>query len=240
LTAESAFAQRDDTNIGGRRTVAESPQYFAFELRVAPFIPEIDSDPALHGHTPYKDIFGSHERILFSAEFDWQAYRIPFVGTIGPGVSVGYASMSDPAQLTNPVPGEVSGETTTLEIYPFYAAIVLRADTFWRRWHVPLVPYGKLGLAYAIWRASNTLGTSRFNGVSGTGGSMGSFVAVGLSINLNPLDTYAAREFDESMGVNGSYIFAEFARMDLSGLGIQSDPLRVGGNAWTFGLAFEF
>jgi hypothetical protein len=241
LAAESAFAQRDETNIGGRRNVPESPQHFAFELRVGPFRPEVDSDPALHGAAPYRKIFGSSQRVLFSAEFDWQAYRIPYVGTIGPGVSAGYVSMSDPAPLSEQVNGTtVSGENTTLEIYPFYAAIVLRADVFWRRWHVPLVPYGKLGLAYALWRASNTLGTSHFQGATGTGGSLGSFVAVGLAFNLNPLDAYAARGFDESLGVNGSYIFAEFARMDLSGLGIQSDPLRVGGNAWTFGLAFEF
>jgi hypothetical protein len=241
LTAESASAQRDDTTIGGRRSVPESPQHFAFELRVAPFIPEVDSDPALGGKTPYKQIFGTHERVLFSAEFDWQAYRIPYVGTIGPGVSVGYTSMSDPAPLSMPFNGMTqSGENTTLEIYPFYGAIVLRADAFWRRWRVPVVPYGKVGLAYALWRVSNTLGTEHFQGVSGTGGSLGTFVAVGVALNLNPLDVYAAREFDESLGVNGSYIFAEFARMDLSGLGIQSDPLRVGGNAWTFGLAFEF
>jgi hypothetical protein len=241
LGSSDALAQRDETNIGGRRQVPESPQNFAIELRGAPFRPEVDSDPALHGATPYQHIFGNSERLLISAEFDWQAYRIPYVGTIGPGVSVGYARMSDPAPLTTPVNGMIeSGETTTLEIFPFYAAIVLRADTFWRRWHIPLVPYGKLGLAYAIWRASNTLGTSHFQGVAGNGGSLGSVVALGLSFNLNLFDTYAAREFDESLGVNGSYVFAEFSRMDLAGLGLQSDPLRVGGNAWTFGLAFEF
>jgi hypothetical protein len=40
--------------------------------------------------------------------------------------------------------------------------------------------------------------------------------------------------------VNNTYAFAEYTRADLDGLGIQSDPLRVGGQSWTFGLAFEF
>jgi hypothetical protein len=42
------------------------------------------------------------------------------------------------------------------------------------------------------------------------------------------------------VGVNNTYAFAEYTRADLDGLGIQSDPLRVGGQSWTFGLAFEF
>jgi hypothetical protein len=42
------------------------------------------------------------------------------------------------------------------------------------------------------------------------------------------------------MGVNGTYLFAEWTREDYDGLGLQSDPLRVGGTNWTFGLAFEF
>lgn len=238
LAAGAARAQNDE-DLGGRKRSPESPQNFAFELRFAPFTPEIDSDPALNGQAPFARTFGNKPRLLVSAEFDWQAYRIPYVGTIGLGVGVGYSSMSDPAQLAPPLSG-ASAETTTLEIYPFYAALVLRADTFWKRWHIPLVPYGKLGLAYSIWRASNTLGTSHSDGVTGAGGTFGSHVALGLSFDLNPFDEYAAREFDRALGVNNTYVFAEWARDDLRGLGFQDNVLRVGGTAWTFGLALEF
>ena len=109
-----------------------------------------------------------------------------------------------------------------------------------RELHAPLVPYAKFGLGYSIWRASNQVGTSNYNGDIGVGGSIGTQLGVGLAFNLNIFDEYSAKNFDDQVGVNHTYLFGEYARADLDGLGIQSDPLRVGGQAWTFGLAFEF
>ncbi len=133
-----------------------------------------------------------------------------------------------------------SGEQTSLEIYPMYAVAVLRADVLWREVHIPFVPYAKFGLAYSIWRASNSLGTSVYKGQQGVGGTLGTQLALGLAFNLNVFDEYSAKNFDDAVGVNGTYAFAEYTRADLEGLGIQKDPLRVGGQCWTFGLAFEF
>jgi hypothetical protein len=185
-------------------------------------------------------VFGTSPRLLVSAEFDWQALRIPHLGTLGPGVGAGYTTMSANARFTVPHNGStVSGEDTSLDIFPLYAVAVLRADVLWREMGIPLVPYGKLGVGYSLWRASNTLGTSSFDGVSGKGHTLGTELALGLAFNLNVFDEYAAVNFDESMGVNNSYVFAEWTRADLTGLG-QSNVLRVGGTNWTFGLAFEF
>jgi hypothetical protein len=236
-----ATAQERQDVLEGKRKHFESPQHFAIEVRFSPFTPDIDSDPALGGKTPYADAFGTSPQLLFAAEFDWQAARIPHVGTIGPGAGIGYTTMSNPAQFTTPHGNSTtSGETTTLQILPLYAVGVLRADVLWRELRVPLVPYAKLGLGLAFWRASNTLGTSHFQGVSGLGHSVGTQLAVGIGLNLNPLDAYSARNLDESMGVNNTYLFAEWARSDLTGLWAQHDPLRVGGTYWTFGLTFEF
>lgn len=219
----------------------ESPQHFAIEVRFSPFKPAIDSDPALQGQAPFAHVFGTSAHLLLAAEFDWQAARIPHVGTIGPGLGVGYATVSGKAKFPVPHNGTTdSGEQTTLDIFPFYAVGVLRADVLWRELHVPLVPYAKLGIAMALWRASNTLGTSSSQGVSGTGHTFGTQFAVGVGLNLNVFDEYSARNFDESAGVNGTYLFAEWTRADLTGLWAQQDALRVGGTYWTFGLAFEF
>jgi hypothetical protein len=244
----SAFAQdrERDAPIGGGRGHAyhPSPQNFAGELRVGLFNPAVDSDPAFANCTstiscsPYKTIFGTAPRVLISAELDWQALRIPDFGTIGPGVGVGYASISDPAPLASGL--GPSGEDTTLQIIPFDLVAVVRADVLYRSLHVPLVPYVKAGLGYALWRTSNTLGTSHFNGVAGSGGSLGTHVAVGIALSLNPFDQYAARGFDDALGVNSTYVFGEWTREDLDGLGIQHHPLRVGGTSWTFGFTFEF
>jgi hypothetical protein len=236
-----AFAQTVDGTLGAAHRGTESPQNFAAEIRFAAFSPEVDSDPNLGGKTPYKDTFGSNPRLEVSFEFDWQALRIPHLGTIGPGVSAGYTKASDPALFQQEHNGTfVSGEQTTLEIFPFYGVLVLRADVLWREAGIPLVPYGKIGLGYALWNASNTLGTSHAQGISGEGSSFGTQVALGLAFNLNPFDIYAAQNFDDSLGVNNSYIFAEWTRSDLDGSLSQKDVLRVGGTGWTFGLAFEF
>jgi opacity protein-like surface antigen len=237
-----AQAQEDRIDpLGGRVHGAQSPQHFAFEFRFSPYTPDIDSDPSLHGDTPYKNVFGTAPRFFIGAEFDWQALRIPHLGPLGPGVSIGYTTASDPAQFTTPHNGSTeSGETTSLQILPLAALAVLRVDVLWRDVGIPLVPYAKVGVAYALWRASNTLGTSSFEGVSGKGHSFGTHIALGLALNLNPFDLYAAQNFDDSMGVNGTYLFAEWTREDYNGLGFQSDPLRVGGSNWMFGLAFEF
>jgi hypothetical protein len=242
LAAREAGAQEQrQAPLEGRHKTYESPQHFAFELRFLPYSPDIDTDPSLHGATPYHQVFGSSQRVMVGIEFDWQALRIPHLGTLGPGVAVGYTKMNANALFQAEHNGTLqSGETTSLEIIPTYAVAVLRADVFWHEMHIPLVPYAKAGIGYAFWRASNTLGTSSYNGHSGVGGSLGTQLAVGVSLNLNPFDEYAARNFDEAMGVNNTYLFGELMRSDLSGLGIQSSPLRVGESSWVLGLAVEF
>jgi hypothetical protein len=239
IPARVGAQETPDEILVGRHKSYQSPQHFAFEVRFSPFTPDVDSDPALHGAAPYATSFGMNARLLFAAEFDWQAARIPHVGTIGPGVGLGYVSADRPAALAPPQMG-ASGETTSLGIFPVYAVVVLRADVLWREVGIPVVPYAKLGLGIAYWRASNTLGTSHFQGVSGLGSSAGSQLALGVGFNLNVFDEYAARNFDQAAGVNNTYFFGEWSRSDFNGLWFQQDPLRVGGTYWTFGLAFEF
>jgi hypothetical protein len=243
FAASSALAQQERQEVlVGKHHVYASPQHFAFELRISPFLPDIDSDPSLNGATPFADIFGGKQRIMLSGEFDWQTVRIPHLGTLGPGLGFGYFEVSGNAPLQNPTAGgaTTSGETTKLEIFPLYLAAVLRADVLWRDLGIPFVPYAKAGPAVSFWRASNTLGTSQFQGTSGKGYTLGAQLALGVGFNLNVFDEYAAKNFDEAMGVNNTYLFGEWTDADLNGLGFQSDPLRVGGQYWTFGLAFEF
>lgn len=248
--APSASAQDDRVDTLGplRHHNFESPQNFAIELRFSSFKPNVDSDPNLNGCTPFVDIFGSGSSLLAGLEFDWEALRIPHVGTIGPGAGVGYVSFSGNAPYSGTSTagkcvtssGQASGESTSLNIYPMYLVGVFRADGLWKDFGVPIIPYAKLGGAFALWQATNTLGTSVFNSTKGQGYSLGTQVAIGIAFNLNVLDPYAAREFDESMGVNSTLAFAEWTSSNINGLGFQSDPLRVGGTSWTFGIAWEF
>ena len=213
----------------------ETPQNFALEARFGAFYPAVDSEPGLHG-TPYKDLFHSSPQLLAGGEFSWQVGRIPHLGTLGPGLGASYMRATGPAPYTA-APHAPSGEQTSLEIIPFYAVAVLRVDVLWRDLGIPVVPWAKLGLGYALWDSKTTLGTSTYQGVVAQGHSVGTHVALGVGLNLNVFDPTAAKEFDNSMGVNSTYLFAEWTREDL---GMQGNAMRVGGTEWTFGLAIEF
>jgi len=238
FVANAASAQERSGVLESRHRKYESPQNFAFEFRFSPYRPDIDGDPNLRGATPYRDIFGSMPRLLIAAELDWQALRIPHFGTIGPGVSVGYTSMAAPAPLAAPSTG-FSAENTSIDIFPFYLVAVARADVVTKELHIPLVPYAKAGVGYALWRAYNDGGTSQSHGVPGKGHTYGTQAALGVALHLNVFDEYSARNMDNSLGVNNSYLFFEYYSSDFTSFG-STNALRVGNTSWAAGLAFEF
>ncbi|MDB4998838.1 MAG: hypothetical protein JWM74_6270 [Myxococcaceae bacterium] len=238
--ARSAAAQDRSELLQSRRRTYESSQNFAFELRFAPYTPQIDDDPKLGGARPYEKSFGTAPRLELAAEFDWQMVNIPWVGSLGPGISIGTTSMTRPATKLDGTP---SASEQSLDIYPMYLVAVLRADVFMRKMRIPLVPYAKLGLGYALWRAYTTGGTSEAPNGSGTiagkGSTYGAHAALGLAFQMNSLDPGAGRAFDESLGVNNTYLYAEWMLSSLSNFGSAS-ALRVGTSTWVAGLAFEF
>jgi hypothetical protein len=230
-----ALAQTD------RERTFESPQHFAAELRVGLYYPKID-DEFGGAATPFENAFGDNPRLEIGGELDWQVYRIPYVGTIGPGLSVNYLKFGRPALLLN---GEPSEEQTTLQIYPMYAVAVLRVDVLAREMGIPIVPYAKGGLGFAAWRMTNGSGTAKTFGADGTtvtatakGVSYGPQFALGGMFLLDFLDEYAARQADQSIGVNNTYVFAEYVSSHLGN--VNGTGLQVGANQIAFGLAFEF
>jgi hypothetical protein len=218
-----------------------SPQNFAFELRFSPYRVQVDEEPGLQknaqGEGPFAQSFGSGPRLYIGLELDWQTFRIPYVGTIGPGLSVGSVSMSRTARTKTT--NRESGDEYSLTIYPFSLNAVLRADALWQDRGFPLVPYGKLGIGVALWEASTTGGTSEFQGVKGKGTTWGTNTAIGLAFALDAIDSGATRNMDNAIGINNTYVYAEYYWLNLNGLG-QDKALYVGSNSWAAGLAFEF
>src|SRR5258706_11723565 len=92
LAAREARADDESGVLDSRHHKYESPQHFAFEFRIARYLPNIDSDPNFGGKHPYANVFGDTPRFEIAAELDWQVLRIPHVRALGPGVSVGYTS----------------------------------------------------------------------------------------------------------------------------------------------------
>jgi hypothetical protein len=212
-----------------------SSQDFAFEVRFGPYKPNIDEEPGLVGK-PYEKSFGSSPRIYFGLEFDWQFYRIPGIGTLGPALELGRVSMSRDART---VTGRVSGDSYSLTIYPIYLDAVLRVDQLWRAYGVPLMPYGKLGMGIGLWDASNAIGTSTANGVKGSGKSVGETFAIGGAFPLDFFDSGSSRAMDSTSGINTTNVYFEYYWLDLSGFGA-TDTFRVGTRSWVAGMMFEF
>jgi hypothetical protein len=212
-----------------------SPQHWAFELRFGSYSPRIDEEFKT-SPGPYERVFGNSARVSLGAELSYQLIRIPWLGTLGPGAGWTYTKMNAYAKITGT--DTDSAEQTSLWIMPMNVMGVLRADVFARELHLPIVPYAKLGVEYAIWRASNDLGRSDYNGVAGKGHSYGPYYAYGLSLQLDFLDQHSAQNLDNAVGINHSYIFFEFLNANLNGFG-SGGQMRVGTNSWATGLAFE-
>jgi hypothetical protein len=235
LAASPASAQEDvPLDAATIRRNDFSPQHAAFELRFGPYRPKIDDNLP----TPaYEDFFGDGSRYMFGFELDWQALRIPYVGTLGAGIGWGYTQMSARNQIPpdSPEPDAVVSQESTLNIMPIYGVGVLRVDALARRYGVPLVPYAKLGLSYAFWWINDGVGTATNDvGVKGRDISIGTHAALGGMFLLDILEPSAALGADNDSGVNNSYLFFEWSMSNYGG-----DQMNVGSSSWVTGLAFE-
>jgi hypothetical protein len=213
----------------------ESSQIGLVEARFGPYNPNVDKSVS---GSPYKDTFGDSTRYMLGLEGDWQLLRIPHLGTLGPGLGWGYTRSSGYARLTSD-PGQLSGEKTALTIMPIYLVAVLRADVLPREFGIPIVPYAKLGLGTAFWWSTDGGETAYAGNVKGTGISYGPQYALGGMFLLDVLDQTTARDADVSLGINNSYLFAEWYGSELDAFG-SNKRLNVGANTWVVGLAIEF
>jgi hypothetical protein len=218
-----------------------SPKRYALELRLGPYSPHIDDEFAGTPHKPEQLYFEDGLRLMTQVEFDFQFFNR--FGTAAVGVSLGYFHETGKGranELATP-----SGDDTKLTLIPAAVMLVYRADQLWNRLRIPLVPYGKIGLNYTLWSVYDgngeisTGGGSKGPGGRGRGGTRGWQGALGLSLALDFIDPGSARELDSETGVNHTYIFAEWAKYAVSGLG-QSGRLNVGDTTWVAGLMFEF
>ncbi len=237
LSATPALAQDtlfDEFGAVDGSTEYESPQDMAVELRFGPYVPNVDEE--FQGRTPFADSFGNDTRWMIGFEVDWQLLRIPKFGSLGPGFSFGYTSLEGEGTLDS---GDVAEQKTTLSILPMHVAAVVRVDTIARNTPVPLVPYGKVGLGYAMWWTNDGHSVERAaaDGRRGEDTSYGLVWALGGMLLLDVFDRVAANDLDSTHGVNHSYVFLEWYNSDLDGFG--SGKMQVGVNTWMAGIALE-
>ncbi len=228
----------------------ESPQRWAFELRIGPYYPQVDSEPGLNG-TPFANTMGDHHRIMVGIEGDWEAVRLPKVLSFGPGFGTGYTVLSNPATYGSGPPGSTppagitvgspSPMNSSLKIWVQWVDAVVRLDALDRSFHVPIVFTAKLGMGQALWWAGkgNLAGRDPNTGTIGHGRSWGPHWALGVMFDMNFMQPERSKHLDAVSGINHMYFFTEYYQLRLGSFG-GSDQMRVGDNDWVLGYALDF
>lgn len=223
-----------------------SPKSHQIEIKFGPYTPGIDDG---EGTGAYEKIFGGDSMIMARFEYDYQFWQ--GFGTLAVGFELGYGSVTGKGVMTGSE--DATADETDLNIVPIAVSLVYHFDVLANRWDIPLVPFVKVGLDYNIWWVNNGVGdtseaviyntpgdpTSGGTKFEGAGDTWGWHVAVGLKLRLDGMAPKTAQTFDNEVGVNHSYLFAELLYADISDFG-SDKSWQLGDLTGLFGLAFEF
>jgi hypothetical protein len=214
-----------------KEIAGESARSMLLEFKLSPYTPLIDRP--FTGTKPYQQVFGGGPMLLGELEVDYHLFQR--FGSLAVGLSGGYAEKY--GRAVDDATGAQTSQATGLMLVPLKALAVYRFDWLSLKYDVPLVPYAKGGLVVMPWWVTSGSALEVDNGVRGAGVSVGLAGVLGLALTLDFLDPRLARDFDTGVGVNHTYLFAEFALQEM-GL-FQKGSLDLSSRHWSFGLGFE-
>lgn len=217
-----------------RPAMAESSRNMMVELKFGPYFPDIDKE--FSSKQPFRDIFGTSQRLMTKLEFDYEFFT--GFGIAAVGASLGYSQFKGKGLLAS---GERAGDTTKMHLLPLSLDLIYRFDWLWQKHKVPFVPYAKGGIDCYVWWVTDGVGdvARASDGARGRGATFGGHVSVGLSFVLDSLAPGMAQTFDVEMGVNNTMIFAEYVFSWVDDFG-SSKSWDLGSRTFLAGLAFEF
>jgi hypothetical protein len=195
---------------------------------------------------------------LFLAEVD-RSLAVPG-GELGLSLAAGYTyraasgfEVDDSGELmrnADGAPVRYSGYRTVFRLYPITAGVVYRFSRLDDRFHVPLVPYGKLGLAGYVWQflrpAMNVDGVIE-SPACNTGPcladrtrdlTLGWQWTLGVSLRLERLEPWSMQEM-RGDGIHHAALFFEIVDARVDGFGSKT-ALDVGDMTWFAGMNMEF
>jgi hypothetical protein len=226
LTALPGEAQQASGEIN------QSPRSGSVEFRLGGYKPQIASGEGLETD-PFQKVFGNSNLLLFEVEL--QRFFYQGIGSAGLSLSAGYAEKYAAALLPS---GEASAERTGFHVLPIRLRGVYRFDYPAFHWGIPLVPYLKPGLVYTPWWVNKGGEIETVGDAKGQGGKLGWEVAGGVSFMLDVLEPRLARDFDSDLGINHSYLFAEYTYSKVNNFG--GEGLNLSDSYWMFGLALDY
>lgn len=230
---------------------------WGFSLSGGPYLPDVDEEFG-GGTGPFEAMFGDGAGFMGLLEADY--FFLWPGGQLGAFISAGYFQTSAAAFATDDAGGILmgpdgpirsAGDTTTFHLLPTAAGAIYRLSVLDEQLSVPLVPYGKLGLAYYLWWATRPDGSVSEAGDGGcdvadptcdgnraSGGTLGWQATAGLALRTERIDPDAARNLRNQLGIQHVSLFIELTYANIDGLG-QADRLHVGDLTWFAGLGFQ-
>lgn len=252
LERDDPLAQPDRTR-RDRAGRPGSPQRFALEFKMGPFLPDVDREYTGPGLGPYATVFGRTDSTGAAIDqpkafpmpviaFDWQFLYL--AGPLGIGVQAGFFRDEAQALIAEPKEGEnlrSSADSTSFGMVPLALLLSYRLELLPDRLRVPLVPYAKAGLAYSIYWTKDGSGNLARNsrGEAGRGGVPGFQVNAGAMLRLDFLEPGTAKKLDNVTGINHTYLFGEYQLSRVNNFGAGHTP-SLGASTWFAGLAIEF
>ena len=236
LVATVASAQ-EHFELSGTKKRLESPRSMFFEAKLSPYTPLLDR-PFMdlpEAERPYYAVFGGGAMLLGEIEVDYQFFQK--LGSLAAALSVGYSEKF--GLSIDAVSHERVDQSTGLRIVPVKALLVYRFDWAKEKFRIPVVPYAKAALVVMPWWVVNG-GSVELSGIQrGEGVKVGLAGVLGISLELDFLDQRLARDFDSSMGVNHTYLFAEGTIQEMNLFGT-AKGIDLSSKHFMFGLGFEF
>ena len=231
-----------------------SPQRFALEFKLGPYLPDVDRRYTGAGFGPYATIFGEtggdgvvkgepKVGLMPVIGFDWQFFYA--AGPLGLGTQLGFFRDTAQAILTNPTPEDETirsaADRVTFSVVPISALFSYRFELLADRFKVPLVPYGEVGPTYAFWWTRDGRGNIARDdqGDKGAGGVWGFTVNAGMMLRMDFIEPGTAKKLDQTTCINHTYLFGEFSFSRLDNFGAASS-ISVGDVTWFAGLGLEF
>lgn len=211
---------------------AESPRHGSFELMAGQYRPNVDTEFATKPG-PWETVFGRGEGWMLRAGAAYDVLQAAF-GSLEVGLQAGYFQRSG---LSQSVGGGSSGDTTSFKMIPTSATLTYRFDWLADRHNIPLVPYGRLALDRYNWWVNDGAGHT-----SKSGATNGWSAAFGLCLLLDFFDPTLAREMDQDIGINHTYVFGELRKTKVNdfGLGSSWDLSDSRALTWSAGMLFVF
>lgn len=253
ITRQSTVQPPSRIRRGLGRSRPGTKQRFAVEIKLGPYLPEIDSRYSGPGFGPYATIFGRTNGdgvavkaprlgVMPVAHFEWQIAYLG--GPIGIGTQIGFFRDRAKALFAEPVPGEdirSNADKVTFGMVPMALLAVYRFELLADFYRVPLVPYAKAGVAYSFWWMRD--GTKKVavneQGEKARGGVVGWQLNPGVALRLDFIERNSAKKLDQTTGINHTYIFGEFQLTRLRNFGV-GNSIDLGDKTFFGGLAIEF